>query len=234
MRLHWDRIKVLAVDLMGTLANTADKTFAVRGSQYLAENGFDISPARFRTLYRKRYLEYSMGNYASDQEFYSVFSADLSHDGPQPWLEALTDIRIQCSPPFDDAQPFLEQASGTYRLILSSNYVAQWARRMLVNNHWEKYFPALVVSSECRFRKPSRHFFLELLKGSGAKSPDEILVIGDSLANDVYGATRAGLQAVLMDRNIEAREREFPETVSSVQSLNELTQCLTGKQLVAR
>src|SRR5215467_8173756 len=102
MRLQLDKIGVLAVDLMGTLANTADKTFTARGSQYLAENGYHISPARFRTLYRKRYLEYSMGNFASDPEFYSVLSADLGSSGPQPWLEALTDIRVQCSPPFED------------------------------------------------------------------------------------------------------------------------------------
>jgi FMN phosphatase YigB (HAD superfamily) len=233
MKLELDGIKVLAVDLIGTLANKADKTFAVRGSQYLAENGYDISPARFRTLYRKRYLEYSMGNYGSDHEFYSVFSADLSCDGPQPWLEALTDIRIQCSPAFDDAQPFLEQASRTHRLILSSNYVGQWARRMLVNNHWEDYFQGLVVSSACRFRKPSRHFFLELLEVSAVTSPYEVLVIGDSPTNDVYGAARAGLQALLMDRNAEARKCEFPKRVPSVHSLGELLRRLTGQSLVA-
>ena len=119
-------------------------------------------------------------------------------------------------------------------MILSSNYVGQWARRMLANNHWEEYFQALVVSSECRFRKPSHQFFCELLKVSEVTSADEILVIGDSLTNDVYGAARAGLPAVLIDRNTEAREREFPATVLSVQSLDELMQRLTSKQLVSR
>jgi HAD superfamily hydrolase (TIGR01549 family) len=234
MRLHWDGIKVLAVDLMGTLANTADETFPVRGSQFLAENGYDISPARFRTLYRKRYLEYSMGNFASDAEFYSVLSADLWSGGPQPWLQALTDIRIQCSPPFDDAQSFLEQASRTHKLILSTNHVREWARRMLVNNHWQHYFQALVVSSECHFRKPSRQFFRELLNVSGVTCATEILVIGDSLVNDVYGATGLGLQAVLIDRNDEGGERNVPGTVPFVQSLDQLAQCVASKQLVAK
>jgi FMN phosphatase YigB (HAD superfamily) len=234
MRLELDDIKVVAVDLIGTLAKKVGMTFAVRASEYLAQNGYEILPARFRALYRKRYLEYSMGNYASDREFYSVLSADLSGEASPSWLETLTDMWIECSPAFDDAQPFLEQASRTHRLILSSNYVGEWARRMLVNNHWQEYFQALVISSECRFRKPSRRLFLELLKVSGVKSPDAILVIGDSLANDVYAATRAGLRAVLLDRNTEARELEFPKTVLSVRSLDELAQCLTGKQVVAR
>lgn len=225
---------MLAVDLIGTLAKKAVEAFAVRGSQVLVENGYDIAPARFRTLYRKRYLEYSMGNYESDQEFYSVLSGDLSMEGLEPWLEKLTEVRIQCSPPYDDAQPFLEQASRTHKLILSSNYVGEWASRMVANNHWEKYFQALVVSSECRFRKPSRHFFQEVLKVSGATSPREIVVVGDSLANDVYGATCAGFRAVLIDRNPQAREREFPKALPSVQSLDELTQCLKRQEVVGR
>jgi HAD superfamily hydrolase (TIGR01549 family) len=234
MKLELNGVKVLAVDLIGTLAKRVGMTFADRGSEYLARNGYDIAPARFRALYRKRYLEYSLGNYASDREFYSVLSVDLSGEGRQPWLETLTDIWLQCSPAFDDAQPFLEQASRTYRLILSSNYVGEWARRLLADNHWEEYFQARVVSSECRFRKPSRHFFLELLKVSGVTSPDEILVIGDSFVNDVHGAACAGLRAVLVDRNTEASKREFPERVPCVQSLGELMQCMTNKQLVAR
>ena len=234
MRVELNSVKVLAVDLIGTLAKRVGMTFAGRGSEHLAKNGYDITPAKFRALYRKRYVEYSLGNYASDREFYSVLSADLSGEAWQPWLETLTDIWLQCSPAFDDAQPFLEQASRTHRLILSSNYVGTWARRLLADNHWEEYFQALVVSSECRFRKPSRHFFLELLKVSGVTSPDEILVIGDSLVNDVHGAACAGLHAVLVERNTEASKHEFPERVPCVQSLNELTQYMTNKQLVGR
>lgn len=113
---------------------------------------------------------------------------------------------------------------------MSSNYGGEWARRMLLNNHWEEYFEALVISSECHFRKPSQHFFLELLKVSGVTSPREILVIGDSLPNDVYGATRAGLQAVLMDRKAEARECEFRRMVPTVSSLTDFTNLLTGER----
>jgi len=232
LKIELNGVKVLAVDLIGTLATRVGMTFARHGSEHLAKNGYDIGPARFRTLYRKRYLEYSLGNYASDREFYSVLSADVSGKAWQPWLETLTDIWLQCSPAFDDAERFLEHASRTHRLILSSNYVGDWARRLLANNHWEEYFQAVVVSSECRFRKPSRQFFLELLKVSGVTSPEEILVIGDSLVNDVYGAACAGLHAVLVDRNTELGKRIFPETIPCVHSLDELMRWLTSKQLV--
>jgi len=234
MRLDFNGVKVLAVDLIGTLAKRVDMTFTDRASQHLAKNGYAITPAAFRGLFRKRYLEYSLGNYAGDGEFYSVLSADLSCEGCLPSLEALTDIWLQCSPAFDDALPFLEQASRTHRLILSSNYVGDWARRLLAGNHWEKYFQALVVSSECRFRKPARQFFLELLKVSGVAYPNEILMIGDSLVNDVYGAVAAGLHAVLVDRKTETGNHDVPETVPCVYSLDELVQSMVGKQFVSR
>lgn len=232
MRIDSKGVKVLAVDLIGTLAERVGMTFADRASQHLAKNGYDIKPAAFRGLFRKRYLEYSLGNYAGDREFYSVLSADLSCEARQPFLDDLADIWLQCSPPFDDAQPFLEQTSRAYRLILSSNYVGDWARRLLATNHWEQYFQALVVSSECRFRKPSRGFFLELLKVSGVTYPRDVLVIGDSLVNDVHGAASVGLQAVLVDRN-SAPTKRFQETAACVRSLDELMQFLTSRQLVS-
>ena len=234
MKLQLNGVKVLAVDLIGTLAKRVGTTFAERASQHLAKNGYDIAPAAFRALYRKRYLEYSLGNYESEQAFYSVLSADLSTEGCPPYFETLTDIWLQCSPAFDDAEPFLKEATRAYRMILSSNYVGEWARRFLRNNHWDDYFQALVVSSECRFRKPSRNFFLELFRISGVTSPDEILVIGDSLVNDVYGAACAGLRAVLVDRKTEAGKRNFPETVPSVYSLDELMPCMIRKQFASR
>ena len=233
MRPDLGGVKVLAVDVIGTLAKRVGMTFADRASEHFARNGYDVTPARIRALYRERYLEYSLGNYTSDREFYSVLAADLPCREWQPWLMDLTEIWLECSPAFEDALPFLEQASRTHRLILSSNYVGQWARRLLANNHWDGYFQALVISSECRLRKPSRFFFLELLKVSRVASPDEILVIGDSLVNDVYGATSEGLHAVLVDRNTESSKREYLETVPCVQSLVGLMQHMTKAAHVA-
>jgi FMN phosphatase YigB (HAD superfamily) len=54
------------------------------------------------------------------------------------------------------------------------------------------------------------------------------------LVNDVHGAACAGLHAVLVDRNTEASKHELPETVPCVQSLDELMQCMTNKQLISR
>lgn len=223
-------VDVLAVDLVGTLVERASKAFLARGSEHLVSNGYDVSPADFRSVFRRRYREYSMGNYASDREFYSVLLADLSHVEWDPCFEELTDILIECSPAFADAAPFLEQASAAYKLVLSTNYVKEWAERILVSSHWERYFQASVVSSDCRARKPSRRFFSELLKVSGTASPSQILFIGDSLVNDAYGASSSGLKALLLDRRGAHRERKFLKAVPAVSSLSDFTNFLTGER----
>jgi FMN phosphatase YigB (HAD superfamily) len=135
-------------------------------------------------------------------------------------------MRVGCSPPFEDARPFLEEASSSCKLVLASNHVGGLARRTVATHNWEKYFAASVISSDCGFRKPSRRFFRELLRVSGVASPSEVLCIGDSLVNDVYGATSSGLKAVLLTRDGTAREH--PGTVPWVSSLVALINDLKG------
>ena len=74
-----------------------------------------------------------------------------------------------------------------------------------------------VVSSEVGFRKPSRSFYDALLDEIGA-APDEVLMVGDDLENDVRGAESAGIRAVLIHR----REGSPPAGVAFVKSLLEL------------
>ncbi|MGQ0633862.1 MAG: HAD-IA family hydrolase [Planctomycetaceae bacterium] len=56
-----------------------------------------------------------------------------------------------------------------------------------------------VISSEVGYRKPSRGFFDALLQRVGCH-PEEVLMVGDDLENDVAGAQRSGINAVLVDR----------------------------------
>jgi FMN phosphatase YigB (HAD superfamily) len=118
----------------------------------------------------------------------------------------------------------------SYKLILASNYVAPWARNILESNGWIHYFCRCVISSDCGFRKPSRQFFFELLKHA-CVSPSEVLMIGDSVVNDFYGATAAGMQAVLLDRDGACSSHGFLGRVPSFSSLEELADTLTPEHM---
>jgi putative hydrolase of the HAD superfamily len=66
----------------------------------------------------------------------------------------------------------------------------------------------LVVSSEVGFRKPHPTFFQAVCQRLGL-APRQVLCVGDDLENDVRGALRAGLSAMLLDRGAET-PRDFP------------------------
>lgn len=59
------------------------------------------------------------------------------------------------------------------------------------------------VSSLVGWRKPNREFFAAMERDLKL-SPDQLLLVGDDLANDYEGARAAGWHAVLLDRNTES------------------------------
>jgi putative hydrolase of the HAD superfamily len=58
---------------------------------------------------------------------------------------------------------------------------------------------SLVISSEVGFRKPHPSFFQAACAQLGLP-PASVMCVGDDAENDVRGATRAGLSALLLDR----------------------------------
>jgi putative hydrolase of the HAD superfamily len=58
----------------------------------------------------------------------------------------------------------------------------------------------LVISSEVGFRKPHAAFYRAACESLGLP-PDRVLCVGDDLENDVFGARRAGLRGLLIDRH---------------------------------
>jgi putative hydrolase of the HAD superfamily len=77
---------------------------------------------------------------------------------------------------------------------------------------------ALVISSEIGFRKPHPLFFQAVCQRLEL-SARQILCVGDDIENDVRGAVRAGLSAMLLDRH-----GERPQDVPHVPNLTALLQ----------
>jgi putative hydrolase of the HAD superfamily len=67
---------------------------------------------------------------------------------------------------------------------------------------------ALVISSEVGYRKPHPMFFQAVCQRLGL-APRQVLCVGDDVENDVRGAVRAGLSALLLDRGGE-RPHDVP------------------------
>ncbi len=100
---------------------------------------------------------------------------------------------------FDDTTETLSSLQRLgYRLALASNFDGR-LHAVCAGIPALQPIAARVISSEVGHRKPSRLFFDALLKATGCR-PDELLMVGDDYENDLVGAREAGIPAVLIDR----------------------------------
>lgn len=100
---------------------------------------------------------------------------------------------VVCPP---NRSSLLEQLSRTYRLALLSNFDdGATARRVLDAAGLSQLFERIVISDEEGIRKPSAAIFERTCAHLSLK-PGECLYTGDTLIEDIHGATGAGLHAV--------------------------------------
>jgi HAD superfamily hydrolase (TIGR01549 family) len=224
------KITTLAVDLIDTLVARGRETFFPKAVELLAAYGIRQSVEEFYRIYRKRYLEYSMGNYRDDISFYKALFPGNTHLDYEELSLKMMGLILECSPPFRDSTNFLRVASKKFRIFLSSNYVLSWAKRIIERNKWEEYFDGFIISSQYKYRKPAYDFFLELIKKCKVKNKSEILLVGDSYRNDFWGAQNAGLKAVLLNRSVEGDLNNFPAGKNfTVSSLTDMLSILETK-----
>ena len=95
---------------------------------------------------------------------------------------------------FDDVLPTLHKLQVTYTLGLLSNGNSYPERCGL-----EGIFQFVVFSQDYGVEKPDPEFFQIALEKAGC-SKEQLLNVGDSLNNDVIGATDAGIKCVWLNR----------------------------------
>ncbi len=91
----------------------------------------------------------------------------------------------------------------------------------------DEFFETVTISSLARAAKPAPGIF-QLALEKHALDPEDVLHVGDSLRDDVIGATRAGLRGVWLDRSGE-RPASLPAGAAEaprITSLSDLTRLL--------
>lgn len=118
--------------------------------------------------------------------------------------------------PFEDAEPALRALRGAgLRLVAASNWDCSLPEA-LEGAGLLGLLDGVVSSAVAGAAKPDPALFEAALRVAGCDAP-AALHVGDSLENDLEGARRAGLGAVLL-----VRHGEPPRDVHSIRSLAEL------------
>jgi putative hydrolase of the HAD superfamily len=114
---------------------------------------------------------------------------------------------------YDDVRPALERLRSRYRLFAVSNGNADLQRCGIAD-----LFSGHVTAIAAGAAKPDARIFARLAQLAGA-APERIVHIGDDPLADVVGATRAGMQAVWLNRDGREWPKAFaapPRTVSTL------------------
>jgi putative hydrolase of the HAD superfamily len=231
----------IAFDAVGTIIHPSPPAGDVY-SRVAQEFGSRLPPDEIARRFRKAFRETEQGDLAApvesrlitsearEKERWRQIVATVIDDVPDSSL-CFTNLFAHFARPcawacYADVPGVLAHLkSAGYRLALASNFDRR-LHAVCDGIAALRQFDLRIISSEVGCRKPGRAFFDALVRNAGCRS-EEILMVGDDVANDVTGARQAGLTAVHLDRGA-APDRE------TIGNLNELPEWLAGAFLVVR
>lgn len=123
---------------------------------------------------------------------------------------------------FDESKQVIQQLSTNYRLgIISNTHYPDLVYRNLAKESLDSAFDVVVTSVEFGIKKPDSRIYEYTASRMGVKTRDCIYV-GDNPREDYKGAIRAGMEALLIDR--DGKYQDF--TGNCICKLTELTSWL--------
>ncbi len=147
-------------------------------------------------IYAARHYEYLAEKYKVDIDPFKMVTV---------FLNALADTHYTME---KETLEVYKALSEKYKIVIATNSVFEVSRRLDI---FRPYTYKIFISDELHCIKPSPDFFNAVIKGLDC-SPDECLMIGDSVGNDIIGAKRAGMKTCWYKRmkpNSENTEADF-------------------------
>lgn len=120
--------------------------------------------------------------------------------------------------PYPDVESTLQDLQNDYLLILISNTDHFSLPKVLEKFSLEKFFHQKYLSCDIGLLKTDPGFITKILDDLKL-SPQEVLLVGDSIESDMKAAEQAGIKGILIDRH---NRRDFPQKVQSLRQLLEL------------
>ena len=193
--------KTICIDLMETLIKRNDDSFYEK--VYSIFEG-KIELTKIKNKIRQKYLEYSMGNYADDDEYLEVVIRTLLGQEPErEMMQCIGLCMLDHYVAIDGSIEFLQEIKKRgYRIVVASNFVDLWANKLIDDLGFRPYVDEIVISSTVHYRKPAKEFFDVLISKAHCEK-NEMLFIGNSYCNDYMGAIKNGVHAYLLRKNNE-------------------------------
>ncbi|MCX6709920.1 MAG: HAD family hydrolase [Candidatus Woesearchaeota archaeon] len=212
-------IKAIIFDFWGTLVENGTYSPIRQVRNILRLNDIDFSDyvmALEKTMMLRRYAELKEAFIDVCNEFEikpSEYQLNI--------LIGLWNKNWLLAKPYPETIKVLEELKKSCKLILVSNTDNFSVEPVLKKFELSKYFDSILLSYQTGFLKTDRRMLENALSDAGI-SPDEAIVVGDSIESDIMPAQDSGIKAVLVDR--KNRRPDFPDRVGSLEELKKFLQ----------
>ncbi len=221
-------IRYLLFDIDDTLLNfrdTVDDTI----SRALADMGLSFTEEQFALYHRingELWAQVAAGRLECERLYEIRFQRALDAmriyaDGSE--LERRFRVRLrESAQPEEGALETLRALSERYTLAAASNapHIQQVER--LEQAGLAPYLTHVFTSGGLGYDKPSPLFYGACLEALGDPPREDVMMLGDSLAADVLGAHRFGLQACWVNLKGAPAPADLPDGIPTVHALSEL------------
>lgn len=158
-----------------------------------------------------------------DIRFNKVFGAlGIEFDGHIIEKEFLKNLALTAFA-VDGAVEITKYLSQKYVLCTASNaFYNQQVNRLTMAGIYP-YISKMFISERIGFSKPNAEFFDACINGLNGIDKSQIIMIGDSLTADIYGAKRYGLRTIWFNKEgIKKHVKEADYTVSNLMEIKEI------------
>jgi HAD superfamily hydrolase (TIGR01549 family) len=133
--------------------------------------------------------------------------------------EILTEIIPEKIKAYPETFETLKSLKGRFKLgLVSNSYYPKVFDLLDSKFDLRRIFDYIALSNKVNLLKPDPRIFTLTLEKLNVK-PEEALMVGDSLKDDVEAAEKLGIKGVLFD--IETKHPEYPRRIKSMDELHE-------------
>lgn len=228
-------IKGLLFDLNGTVidifTSETDSQIYRTTANFLDYYGVKISPETLQEEYFSNMKRQKKESFEEFPEFdvVEVFSDIIRkyHTGnippPDPATAAIVfraagRYRLE---PYSGVLAVLNQLKNKFKIAAISDGQKIWAIPELHSAGLDKFFEVTVVSSDYGFRKPDSRMFAAALEKMQF-SPQEVILVGNDMYRDIYGAHRIGMKNIFFKSNQGEQSFFAAEADYIIYNFNEL------------
>ncbi len=129
----------------------------------------------------------------------------------------LTKKAVNYIKPFPETLETLNKLKKRFKLVLLTNAFSPSSDALEEKYNIRELFDIIVLSFEVGLLKPDPKMFEIALKKLGLRK-NEVLMVGNSLKDDVEAAESFGIKGILLDR--KGKHPKYPNRIKSLEELN--------------